>query len=501
MPLPKAVIYCRVSSDRQAKEGHGIDGQERHCRQYATSRGYTVAKVFKDEGISGGVLDRPGIDDLLDYLDAHKADGLVVIVDDLKRLARDVVTHFQLKKLIASRNAILESPTHSLEDTPEGKFMETMLAATAELERNQNRRQVLRRMKARMEAGFWTFRPPPGYVYTTDTRHGKVIVPREPEASIIREALEGFATGRFPTQVDVKEFLLARGFDPWERGTTAYLDQVKRLLTREVYAGYVCYPLWNVTRRKGHHRPLVSPETFDRIQERLREKEKLPRRKDLHDDFPLRGFVLCSECRKPFTAAWTKGRNAPFPYYRCYTLNCPFQHKSIRADRMHAEFEELLRKLRPREGIIRVVRTELLSQWQARQLDVETVRRERQRKLDDIQKQIDGCLEVLQRCHNPTVVQRLEETVDALEAKRLRLGGRIKKSKDGEVDFETALDRVLDFLSNPLGMWQTGDLQQRRLVLRLVFEEPLVYDRETGFATASFSLPIRVSCVPALSAI
>jgi len=136
------------------------------------------------------------------------------------------------------------------------------MAATAEYERNQNKRQVRNRMQARLEAGYWTFYPPPGYVFAKVAGHGKIIVPREPEASIIREALEGFASGRFPTQVDVQKFLQGRGFNHWGHGKMAYLEQVKRLLTREVYTGYIYYPPWKVTRRKGHHQALVSSETF-----------------------------------------------------------------------------------------------------------------------------------------------------------------------------------------------------------------------------------------------
>jgi len=47
-------------------------------------------------------------------------------------------------------------------------------------------------------------------------------------------------------------------------------------------------------------------------------------------------------------------------------------------------------------------------------------------------------------------------------------------------------------------MWKTGDLAQKRLVLRMIFDELLVYDHEKGFYTATFSLPIELSCVPEL---
>jgi hypothetical protein len=144
---------------------------------------------------------------------------------------------------------------------------------------------------------------------------------------------------------------------------------------------------------------------------------------------------------------------------------------------------------------IQGVGDELLKQWKERMLDVETIRRERQRKLDALQKEMDGYLATIDRCSSPQVIKRIEEKIEELEAKQVRLGGRVEKPKEGEYDFETALNRVLDFIKNPFGMWKTGDLPQRRLVLRLVFQEPLVYGRERGFGTPTFSLPINVACV------
>src|SRR5205814_1348324 len=98
-----------------------------------------------------------------------------------------------------------------------------------------------------------------------------------------------------------------------------YLEQVKRLLTRELYAGYISYPPWQVTTRKGRHEPLIGGETYEHIKERLTERKKASPRKDIREDFPLRGFVLCTECQKPYTSTWAKGRNARFPYYVCKT--------------------------------------------------------------------------------------------------------------------------------------------------------------------------------------
>src|SRR5206468_1433669 len=132
--MPKAVIYCRVSSDRQVKEGHGLDGQELRCKRYAEQHGYEVVGVFRDEGVSGGVIDRKGMQDMLDFLNTHaRKEECVVLIDDIKRLARDLIGHFTLRKAIQSCGAKLESPSHKFGNGPEEIFVESIMAATAEL--------------------------------------------------------------------------------------------------------------------------------------------------------------------------------------------------------------------------------------------------------------------------------------------------------------------------------------------------------------------------------
>lgn len=53
-PPQKAVIYCRVSSTKQATEGHGLESQETRCRHHAETMGYEVEAVFPDDASGGG---------------------------------------------------------------------------------------------------------------------------------------------------------------------------------------------------------------------------------------------------------------------------------------------------------------------------------------------------------------------------------------------------------------------------------------------------------------
>lgn len=203
----QAIIYCRVSSRTQEQEGHGLESQETRCRQYAASKGYDVAAVFPDTITGGGdFMARPGMVALLSFLDAQPDQSFVVIFDDLKRFARDTRFHLDLRDAFRKRRASIECLNFKFDDTPEGEFIETIMAAQGALERKQNGRQVAQKMKARMQSGYWIHNPPVGYKYQTVKGRGKMLFPDEPLATIIRDAFEGYATGRFQMQAEIQRF-------------------------------------------------------------------------------------------------------------------------------------------------------------------------------------------------------------------------------------------------------------------------------------------------------
>ncbi|MFC3051788.1 recombinase family protein [Kordiimonas pumila] len=258
-PGKAALIYCRVSDSKQRLEGHGLDSQEHRCRQYAAFQGYDVEEVFPDDVSGGGdFMKRKGMVALLAYLDANTSKDYVIVFDDLKRFARDRDFHFKLRATLAAKGASVECLNFNFEDTPEGEFIETIFAAQGQLERKQNQRQVVQKMKARIEKGYWCFAPVLGYTYANVPGHGKMIVRDEPNASIVAEALEGYACGRFQNANEVRRFLGT--FPSIQKGKygDVPLNTVVDMLDRVLYTGHISVPKWNIHLHPGKHEPPVS---------------------------------------------------------------------------------------------------------------------------------------------------------------------------------------------------------------------------------------------------
>jgi len=314
----KALIYCRVSDTKQKIEGSGLESQEFRCRQYAAEKIYEIEKVFRDDVSGGGdFAKRPGMIALLSHLEKNQKTDYVVIFDDLKRLARDTMFHWQLRHAMANFGARLECLNYTFDDSPEGEFVETLFAAQGQLERKQIGRQTRQKTQARLEAGYHAFRAPTGYHYQKTKTQGKMLFVDGDIAPILREALEGFASGRFQTKREVQYFLEDAPELPKTASNRLGNNRVNDMLKNPLYAGYIEYKPWSVSLRKGQHEGIISYETYQRIQARLMGRAHVPARKDLNQDFPLRGSVAC-ECGNALTACWSKSKTGKLhAYYLC----------------------------------------------------------------------------------------------------------------------------------------------------------------------------------------
>ena len=72
---------------------------------------------------------------LLSFLDAQPHEKYIVIFDDLKRFARDTRFHLDLRDAFRQRNATVECLNFKFDESPEGEFIETIIAAQGALER------------------------------------------------------------------------------------------------------------------------------------------------------------------------------------------------------------------------------------------------------------------------------------------------------------------------------------------------------------------------------
>ncbi len=484
----KAIIYCRVSAEEQVKKGHGLKSQEAVCREFARYRGYEVIEVF-NENLSGKITERPVMHELLMFLRKHKRQGgLVVIIDDLSRFARGHRAHWALRDQLKEAGGMLESPNVQFGDDADSALIEGMLVTMAQHQREKGAEQTRSRMRGRVLNGYWPFYLCRGYRHEHKTGEGKILIRDEPDASIIQEALEGFASGRFQTRAEVRRFMEAH---PSFIGLTNQLVQL--FLTRPIYAGYVEKPEWDIPLRKGKHEGLISLETFQRIQERLQEKPKAAARKDIRDDFPLRGMVSCAECGKPLTSCWSTSKTSvKHAYYMCFEKTCERNRKSIRRDEIEGEFVRVLARVTPNQSLVEIAYTMFKSAWTQRVAQGQALAVSCKREAEQIERQVQKLLDRVVEAGSASVIQAYEKRIGRLERQALVLREKSENVGQPKKPFDELFELAVQFLANPSKLWASGKMEHRNMVLRLTFSDRLHYSPKTGFRTPKTTFPFSI---------
>ena len=490
----RAVIYARVSSAKQVEEGHGLESQAMRCREYAERKGYQVVETFFDKAISGSLVDRPGVMAMLSYLKHHSASGeIVVVIDDISRLARDTRVHTDLRLAISLAGGKLESPSITFGDDSDSIFVENVLASASQHQRQKNGEQTKNRMRARAMNGYWVFRAPTGYTYRKVVGHGKLLVRDEPLASIVQEALEGYASGRFQTQAEVKRFLEAQPEYPCKTATGAVrFEEVLRLLTRPHYAGYIEAPEWGVSLRRGHHEGLIDLQTYERIQSRIKGGTRVFSNQDIGEDFPLRGYAACADCGGPLTAGWSTGKSGKkHAYYHCFTKGCACRGKSIKRDVIEQQFGTLLESLRPSAQTAGLFKELFFKAWDERGSRAEDIAKALRDDLRKTEQQIEQMLDRIVESSTGTVIAAYERRIAKLEKDKLILIEKLQANAKPQRGSAEQFELAFRFLENPHELWASKRLDDKKLVLKLTFADRLAYCRNGGFRTPQTTLPFK----------
>ncbi|MDD3145487.1 MAG: recombinase family protein [Candidatus Gracilibacteria bacterium] len=494
----KGLIYCRVSSKKQVKEGNGLSSQEKRCRDYATQvLGVEVENVFNDEGVSGGLFERKSIQELFKYIDSNKKNNFIVIFEDLNRLSRDIQVHGLLKAEFKKRGVELACPNFKFEESPEGDFKENISVIVSQYEKDKNKQRVLSRMKARLEQGFWYFRIPIGYKYIEAKNGGRIIVKDTEVAKIIKKGLEKYAEGILYTLSDLLKYYHRNGVEIKgikENGQIYSTSHVHRITTNVLYTGYLESEKWDIPLTKAQHEAIISLETYEIIQKRLigmsqkeRKIEELNKRSDISDDFPLRGFLYCEDCGNMFSSGRSRGRSTRVAYYT-YPRNSPMKGKSINRNIFDKEFRNYLSNLTPNEEILNCFEKIFLDIYKNRNKIFEKQKIEAEEKLKEIDIKIDNYIERIGETTSLKLIQNYEGKIEILEKDKENILEKMTEISSQLKNVGTNLKAKLKIVGNALSIRNSTNIENKKILIKMIFPEGIPINKKRVVGTPSLSL-------------
>lgn len=481
--MRQAVLYLRVSH-REQVDGHSLDAQARLCADWCGRNGYEVVEVFREEGESAKTANRTQLKRLLAFVRGRQHQVDAVVVKDFSRFARSSHDHHTVKAVLERLGVSVRSVLEPVDDSPFGRFIETVFAGTHQLENELRSERTRTCMVEAMRAGRWLFQVPLGYRWAHVDGDKFIEVDAE-RAPLVREGFERVAAGDCGPAEALRRANAAGLRTRQHKPVT--LQTFTRMLRHPLYMGRVVYSEWGID-VEGAHEAIVESRVWHRTQAVLDGRAPSPasrgHRLD-NPDFPLRRFARCGPCDTPLTGEWARGRSQRYAYYRCRNRDC----RAVKVPRedLHQQFAAFLRELQPGRAYLTLLREIVRDIWEGDRAAATAQSSRLQRRVDDLQARKDRLVEafLFERAVDRDTYDRLHRDISAeLADTHLRLDDARTELRDvdGLVDYAIAV------LTHADQLWLQLEPELQRRFERAVFPSGVTYDPNGTFRTPATSL-------------
>jgi site-specific DNA recombinase len=318
-----AVIYLRVSTKEQAEkggeaEGYSIPAQREACRRKAASLKAAVIEEFPERGESAKTADRPELQRMLEFITEHSVK--YVIVHKVDRLARNRADDVVINLALQQAGAELVSVSENIDQTPSGLLLHGIMSSIAEFYSRNLAAEVIKGSVQKAKNGGTPTRAPLGYRNVRRIDNGYEVRTIEVDAErgpLMAWAFEAYATGDWTILTLLAE-LTNRGLTtaPGPKTPSKPLSdsQLHALLRHPYYMGLVRY---RGAIYPGKHEALVTPETWQKVQDLLSAKNLAGEKQREHPHY-LKGSIYCGTCGARLMVNYAKGRRGGiYPYFVC----------------------------------------------------------------------------------------------------------------------------------------------------------------------------------------
>lgn len=338
-------------------------------RELAEREHWTIVEELIEPGESATTAARPVLQGMLKRIATGSLQCNVVLTHKLNRFARNLDDFVPIRAELRRYGVRLQYVVERVDDSPQGLFMENVMASMAQFESMNLSEETKKGMRERVLQGGWPHRPPRGYVTVPGRPHSSIAIhPRL--GPLMKAAFELYATGTY--SIDALARRLAAGGLTTTAGQRISKANLRRLLENPFYAGQLH---WQGLRCQGAHPALVSPEVFKKVQAVLRDRRRDCRRPRQTPGLPLRGLAICSSCRGNMSGEWHKR----WAYYRCSRQSYRRELCAGRlcsAVRAHADLKRVCLQVQVPAAVARAIRraaARLLAERgkEARRVDVE----------------------------------------------------------------------------------------------------------------------------------
>jgi len=332
----QCVIYARVSSKEQEKEGFSIPAQLKLLNNYAALNGYKASQEFVDVETAKR-SGRTGFTDMVAHLKKNP-NITTLLVEKTDRLYRNLKDWVILEELnleihLVKENVVLSETSRSSE-----KFMHGIKVLMAKNYIDNLSEETKKGMIEKAEQGIWPSYAPIGYKNVQRDDGKKIIVVDDATAPLITKIYEWYASGQYSVKEvtrQAKEYGIAfrKSHNPLPHST------VHKILRNRLYTGEF---EWDGQTYKGTHEAIINKDLWLNVQNLLEHKLG-NRRKVAKHNFAFSGFIRCDICGQCLIGDIKKQK---YIYYRCGGCKKCDQKPYVKESVLEEQFTRILQTLK-----------------------------------------------------------------------------------------------------------------------------------------------------------
>ncbi len=459
----KVVIYARVSSKEQEKEGFSIPAQLKLLNSYAAEQGFQGVKEFVDVE-TAKKTGRPGFNSMVDFFKkavkskSTKEPCLILLVEKTDRLYRNLKDWVTIDDLDLDIHFVKENVVLSRESRSSEKFMHGIKVLMAKNYIDNLSEETKKGMLEKAEQGIFPSFAPLGYINVECG--GKRIIQPDPDLGpLVRQLFEWYATGNH-SLLEVKEKVQSEGFAYRKNGRKIPKSVIHKILTNPIYYGDF---KWDGKHYRGTHEPIVTKELFDRVREVLVEKGRRRTRQQKHQ-WAFQGLVSCGHCGCALTGEIKKGR---YIYYHCtgHKGKCP--EKYVREEELADHFGEALRAIKLDSEVLSWIVTALKGSHKDEKRYHDEIIANLQKQYGRLQDRLDAMyIDKLDGRIAPEFFDRKSEEWRIDQADILR---KIEKHQNANHAYLEEGGRILELAQQAVILYEKQGMSEKRRLLNFVF--------------------------------
>ena len=475
----KALIYLRVSTDKQAGKGLSIPAQREKCLQYAKDNGYEVNEetdIYADEGESARTANRPQFQILWERCRNDRSVKAVIFYD-ISRLARNRIDFALVKEDLTKRGVKICSATEGIDSSPSGQMLEGVLSTVAEFFSLQSGEKISLTMLGKVEKGGWSGKAPFGYKnvqeQVSSNKSKRWIEVDEKEAPWVPKTFQMFATDNYSLR-RLAKILFKDGFPTRNKKplTQSYLH---RMLHNCAYIGKIPY---KGKEYNGIHPSLVEPSLFFTVRDILYRRNGGADKSQKHR-FALRGISFCGECTSRLTGEEHKKKTTVIRYLRCL--------KSIKGERVECkqkyfqeyvfndQFGELMKTIQLPDSFTEKLRERVKKVFSDEQVVYDRMKRSLASQIEKIQKQKeDMFLHFIDKGRSLIDEETYERLKAKLEADEINLKSQLGSTESKLSQIVKTLEIALYLANNCYRAYTKASPDLRGLLARAFFEKLVI---------------------------